>query len=694
MNTDEDSSEPPLGPLAHRKAPEMETPLVRERSLVAPASDAIELPREASVDEAGGIAQGSMPDLLADLAERAKADVGAAFEPAVLRQLADRRARDCAAFMRLRGELKMAGVPLGALDKALATVAADSADAVARRPSQATALVRLAKEAGADLFCNAAGEGFVSVQVGNHRETWPVRSKATEDWLTTLNFGRSGVVPNREALQAARNALAAELRSRGREEPVGLRVAELQGRLYIDLCDSDWRAVEIGPDGWQVIANPPIRFWRMPGMLPLPVPERHGSIESLRRFLNVRQNGDGCKDSRFILAVAWLLAALRPRGPYPVLGLAGEHGSAKSSFARVLRNLVDPNSSPLRSLPRGNRDLFITARNSHAVVFDNLSELPDWLSDSLCRLVTGGGFATRQLYTDGDEVLFDAMRPIILNGIEDLITRPDLADRTILLTLDEIPEDRRQEEHDLWSAFEAERPCILGALLDATVHGMKMLPSTKLTHLPRMADFARWVTACEGALWAPGTFKAAYDDNRHAAIETALAADAVATAVRSLMATRPEWEGSLTDLLAALAGATANLGRRDRKWPGDGHALFGRLRRIMPSLRQIGIIVEAPPVGNIRISNIITPASERELDSAAARGAARRAKICSGQSHRLRRAVDNDFARALAAPAEGGASFGTVPAIEVAFVGGTRISISASSPVALAAGVVKALSRR
>jgi hypothetical protein len=186
-----------------------------------------------------------------------------------------------------------------------------------------------------------------------------------------------------------------------------------------------------------------------------------------------------------------------------------------------------------------------------------LSELPVSLSDSLCRLVTGGGFATRQLYTDHDEVLFDAMRPIILNGIEDFITQPDLADRTIFLTLDEIPEDRRQEEHDLWSAFKAERPRILGALFDATVHGMKMLPSTKLARRPRMADFARWVTACEGALWAPGTFMAAYDDNRHAATETALAADAVATAVRSLMATRPEWEGASTDLLAALAGATA-----------------------------------------------------------------------------------------------------------------------------------------
>ncbi len=546
-------------------------------------------------------------DLLADIVERAKADVGVAFEDTVLRQLAGLRIRDRAGFIRLRAELKaVAKVPLGEFDKALAAGAPDIGDAEdGERPSQATMLVQLALKADAELFHNAAGDGFVTVQVGGHGETWPVRSKAMRLWLTKLYFDFTDAAPNSEALQAAINTLGAIARFEGTELPVYLRVGEHDGRLYLDLCDRDWRAVEIGPDGWRIISNPPIRFRRTAGMLPLPLPEPGGSLENLRPFLNVRPKTDEPEDPRFVLATAWLLAALHPRGPYPILGLAGEQGTAKSSFARVLRELVDPNSAPLRSLPRENRDLFIAATNGHVIVFDNVSDLLDWLSDSLCRLATGGGFATRQLYTDGEEVLFFAIRPIILNGIEDFVSRPDLADRSLLLTLEEMPDDRRRAEREFWTAFEGERPRILGALLDAVAHGLKMLPHTKLAQLPRMADFALWISACEGALWSPGTFMAAYDANRDAAVETVLEADAVATTVRSLMSKRTSWEGTATDLLSALNGETTEAVQREKKWPKDGRAVSGRLRRATPGLRQIGITVERDREGKKRTRTII-----------------------------------------------------------------------------------------
>src|ERR1022692_2638101 len=145
-----------------------------------------------------------------------------------------------------------------------------------------------------------------------------------------------------------------------------------------------------------------------------------GSIEVLRSFLNVKSDTD------FVLVVAWALAVLRNRGPYPVIVLSGEQGSAKSTFSAILRALLDPNTAPLRALPREDRDLFIAASNGHVLAFDNVSGLPAWISDTLCRLATGGGFAVRQLYTDQDELLFDATRPVILNGIEDIVTRPDL----------------------------------------------------------------------------------------------------------------------------------------------------------------------------------------------------------------------------------------------------------------------------
>jgi hypothetical protein len=245
----------------------------------------------------------------------------------------------------------------------------------------------------------------------------------------------------------------------------------------------------------------------------------------LRPFLNVQTNTD------FVLVVAWALAVLRNRGPYPVIVLSGEQGSAKSTFSAILRALLDPNTAPLRALPREDRDLFIAANNGHVLAFDNVSGLPAWISDTLCRLATGGGFAVRQLYTDQDEVLFDAARPVILNGIEDIVTRPDLADRAVFLTLDPIPEERRRPEAELWATFEAQRARILGVLLDAVAHGLERLPETRLEKLPRMADFALWVTACETALWPAGTFWSAYCGNRDEVVEGVIDADPAAFSV-------------------------------------------------------------------------------------------------------------------------------------------------------------------
>jgi hypothetical protein len=183
-------------------------------------------------------------------------------------------------------------------------------------------------------------------------------------------------------------------------------------------------------------------------------------------------------------------------------------GSAKTVLSKLLRALIDPSVAPVRALPRDERELFIAASHSHVLAFDNLSGLPPWLSDTLCRLTSGGAFSTRRLFTDQDEILFAAARPVILNGIEDVITRPDLADRAILLMLAPIAEWQRRPEHALWREFELACPYILGALLDAAAQGLRMLPRARLMRLPRMADFALWATACESAYRPAGTFQA------------------------------------------------------------------------------------------------------------------------------------------------------------------------------------------
>jgi hypothetical protein len=556
---------------------------IKPESLIADAIDAAE----------------ELRDPLDRLAEKTAIDAGAPFAPDVLQRLATLKKDDRGAFESLREKLKKAGCRMTALDEAIAE---ENGGMGRRDPTQADILIDLAQSA--ELFHAPDGTGFADLDISGHRETWAIRSKAFRRWLARRFFEATQGAPNSEALQSALNVIEAKAHFDAPERMVHIRVGELNGRLYLDLCDTTWRAVEIDTNGWRVIDRPPVRFRRAAGMKPLPIPVLGGSVERLRSFFNVQSNAD------FVLVVGYLLAALRDRGPYPVIALSGEQGSAKTTFSAIVRALLDPNTAPLRALPRNDRDLFIAASNGHVLAFDNISGLPAWLSDTLCRLATGGGFSVRQLWTDLDEVLFDATRPVILNGIEDFVRRPDLADRSLFLTLETIPEQCRRPEAELWAAFEAERPRILGALLDVVAHGLRMLPHRRLDRLPRMADFAVWATACETALWPAGTFMDAYSGNRDEAIGMAVEGDVVMAAIRTMMTGRTEeWVGTSSELLALLTSAVGESICRSKLWPQTPEALRGQLKRAAPVLRQIGITVVFGGKGRARRSvTLFSPA--------------------------------------------------------------------------------------
>jgi hypothetical protein len=218
-----------------------------------------------------------------------------------------------------------------------------------------------------------------------------------------------------------------------------------------------------------------------------------------------------------------------------------------------------------------------------------VSGLQNWISDALCRLATGGGFAVRQLFSDQDEVLFDAARPVILNGIEESVTRPDLAERAIFLTLEPIPEECRRPEVELWAEFESARSSILGVLLDAVVEGIIRRPDTHMEKLPRMADFALWGTACETALWRTGTFWSAYCGNRDEAVNSVIEADLVAVAICALVPAQTHWTGTASDLLAELGKKVGEEGIKSRSWPKSPNGLSRKLRHLASFLRKIGI---------------------------------------------------------------------------------------------------------
>lgn len=333
----------------------------------------------------------------------------------------------------------------------------DSGSSRVGRKSQATVLVELGSEA--ELFHTSEGESYASVYLEEHCETWGVRSRGFREWLIQEYYQREHKTPTAQALQDALGVLQGRARYEGMVREVHTRIAQHEDAIYLDLADEAWRVVRVSRDSWRVISSgeAAVRFRRPRGMLALPQPIPGGNLHMLRRFVNVTEE-------QWPLIAAWLAACYRPNTPFPILALHGEQGSAKSTTARMLRALIDPNKAALRSEPRHEHDLMIAATNGWLVPLDNLSRIRPWLADALCRLSTGAGFAARELYQDNDEILFDAMRPVMINGIEELATRSDLLDRTLDLTLPAIPDHKRRPTLQLWQEFELAQPAITRGL--------------------------------------------------------------------------------------------------------------------------------------------------------------------------------------------------------------------------------------
>jgi hypothetical protein len=391
--------------------------------------------------------------------------------------------------------------------------------------------------------------------------------------------------PNPQAITTALGIIEARAQFDGPLHPVFLRVApDGEGGLVIDLGDPDWTTVHVTHRGWSLTRRTGVRFRRSPGMLALPTPIGGGSLDEMRSLLHV-------VDEEWAKLKAWLRQAARDRGPFPVLGLYGEQGSGKTTVARMLRQLIDPSTPELRSDPRETRDLAIAAQANWVLAFDNISSIRPWLSDVYCRLSTGGGWVTRALYTDSDEVLFETQRPILLNGITEFIVRGDLLDRSLQITLPSISEGLRREESDVWAEFERLHPRLLGGLLDDLVAGLHELPNVHLDAHPRMADFARFAVAAERGRAETPIFLDSYMEGREAVWEQAIEGSVIGDAFLKFVDGNSSWDGTAGELLQELRASAYGASMNTRYWPGTPRALSGELRRLLPALRGLGIQV-------------------------------------------------------------------------------------------------------
>ncbi len=451
--------------------------------------------------------------------------------------------------------------------------------------SAADRLIGLVLDSGIEFFHDPDQHGWASVRVDGHFENHPIRSRSFQLFLLRTYYRETGQSPGAQAIRATLELFEAKALFDSEESPINLRVAHHRGKLYLDLCDRAWRAVEIDAEGWRIVDRPSPKFHRTRGSKPLPAPERRGTLDELRHFLNVDHQG-------WTLIKAFLVAALRPGVPCPILVAKGEQGAGKTTACRIISALIDPRTGALRGVPREVRDLTAAARNSWLVCFDNLSHLPEELADAACRLATGGGFGGRELYSDHEEATFDATRPIVFNAIPDLgAARPDFLDRAVIVELLDMKPELRRDEAQFWREFEQVRPRILGALLDAVVAGLGNLPKVTLEQTPRMADFAVWVSACERALGLErGQALDAYRANCAEARNLALEASPVYEPVAQLAL--EGFSGTVTELHARLACMMSESTRRSVRWPKAPSALGSALRRMASNLRAVGIDIQ------------------------------------------------------------------------------------------------------
>ena len=285
---------------------------------------------------------------------------------------------------------------------------------------------------------------------------------------------------------------------------------------------------------------------RTKGGRPLPVPERGGSIDELRPFLNIQERD-------FVLVAGLGVELYNPEGPYPIAFITGPPDAAKTTLGRIIRNMADPHQADFRKIGTP-IELILAAANNHCLGLENVSYLTGDMADALCTVSTGVGFGKRKLYTDGDEFLVQVGCPVIINGIpSDLAKRGDLADRAVVMRLPSLPANKHIPARVFKARFEQAWPRLLGVFLDGVVGALRDYDKVELGRMPRMVDFVSWSEAgCRAMGFKAGEFEKAYARSQAWSLQIAAEDDIVVVGVAKMMQGRAEWRGKPTELLVEL----------------------------------------------------------------------------------------------------------------------------------------------
>ena len=420
------------------------------------------------------------------------------------------------------------------------------------------------------------------------QDHYKIADSRFREWLMQLAYHAQKRAAPREALERAIETLSAKARFEGEQIGTSIRIGHHDGLIWLDLCDPLRRVVKISANSWHIVDDKecPIRFLRTRSMGTLPEPIPDESRQSLKGLLSLDDQG-------LQIVEAFLVGCfLPPPGPFPVLVVTGEQGSGKSFGCSHIRSLIDPTVPALRIPPQTERDLIAALNSGHVLGFDNISKMPSWLSDALCSMVTGAGIATRQLHTTAEEFVVKGRRPVLINGINDVIAAPDLAERALFLDFIRPTDSERRTEHELEHEWERRKGPILSHILDRVALALKQRNTIELKELPRLADFTMWLLASVPSE-SQKSLQSILATNRKSKHISILEEDSVAQSLQSFLEQDGHFEGTAKQLLDELNRLEEyNAKNRPDDWPRSPESLGKRLRRLKPILEGVGMRVE------------------------------------------------------------------------------------------------------
>lgn len=453
-------------------------------------------------------------------------------------------------------------------------------------------------EKNCQLFHDQYGMPFARIKVDSHWEVCALNSTQFTLWLRHIFWQREGKTLYGDGFKKAFYTLESKALFECEKIVLANRATRYDDAIWYDLCDETHRAVKITSEGWKVIEEPPILFRRYKHQQEVPEPDSSGKVADIIQFLgNTRDD-----EQKFLLLIS-ILSCFIPDIPRPLLCISGEKGSSKSTLSRMLRRIVDPAKPMLLTLPSDRSELAQQLSHHYFPFYDNISYISGSVSDSLCRAVTGDGFSKRQLYTDDEDVIFEYRRCIGLNGINVVVQRPDLLDRSILIDLLPVRKEERLTEEQVWQEFDDALPKILGFIFNTVSVSLREKPKVTVDELPRMADFAMWGCAiARGMGVLQDEFLKAYTANIAQQNAEAVHGNPLASAVFVFMEDREEFEDTPSALLDELQNVAFDekIDMRASAWPKGPQVLLRRLKEVQANLQAVGIQIRYGQVTNGR----------------------------------------------------------------------------------------------